>query len=233
MPSSSQFSLQQISRILSRNFLFAALPQDTLNTIARFSQYRTISRGELLFSEGQFASALFLLVFGKVKIYKISPTGQEQILHIHKQNELIAEAAIFDAKNYPAYCQALEDSGLIRIPCNEFIELLLKQPQISLRLLSAYSKRLRYFVTMIEDLSLLNLKERLAKFILKNMKRKNDHWVCKLEISKKELAAMLGTIPETLSRTLSIFRNLDLLEEIEGDLLLVKNVNALRKMIQE
>ncbi len=188
---------------LKRSFLFGSLSEKELTVISSFCSQKKLSKNHVLFNEGDDANSFYMIVYGKLKIYKINPEGKEHIIHLHSSNEIIAEAAIFDKKYYPASCKAVDSSMVIQIPKKDFVELIKNNPSISLKFMSAYSKRLREFVSTIEELSSSDVKKRLARYIINNIEVTNNKGSLKLHISKKELASMLGTVPETISRSLA------------------------------
>ena len=191
---------------LKKTFPFDTFSKEQLELIASFTTIRKISRNELIFSEGQRASSFFAIISGRLKIFKISPEGQEHTLEIHGVGDLVAEAAIFDKETYPAYCSAMEDTVVLRVPKDDFIGFIRKNPDASIQVMHSYSKRLRRFVKMLEELSMRDIKTRLARYILDNALEVGGKENVSLSISKKELASVLGTIPETLSRTLNFFK---------------------------
>ncbi|MFC1561742.1 Crp/Fnr family transcriptional regulator [candidate division KSB1 bacterium] len=194
--------MKELSEYIGNIFLFDSLSAEQIEHVSGFCSLFSVKSGEHLFLEGDSASAFFYLVSGKVKIYKVSPQGLEHTLEILESGSLIAEAAIFDRETYPAYCQTLEDSDLIRIPHIDFIETIERHPDIALKIIHAYSKRLRYFVAHTAELSMQDIKSRLVHYLLDNCSERQDGYVCELRITKKELASIIGTIPETLSRVL-------------------------------
>ena len=202
-----------IKDFLIKIFLFQALDEKQLELIECAASLKTISKNEHLFHEGQPATAFFIIASGTMKIYKLSAEGNEQILHIQKQNDLIAEAIIFDFDTYPAFCQALEDTQLVRFSKTEFLKLLTQFPEICFQIMRAYSKRIRQLVDKIDELSLHDVRSRLANYLIKNCTYIKDQPVCTLTVSKKDLAAMLGTIPETISRTFSLFKKENIIKE--------------------
>jgi CRP/FNR family transcriptional regulator len=125
----------------------------------------------------------------------------------------VAEAAIFDSATYPASCMALADTALVRISREGFLNLIKKYPELSLKIMSGYSKRLRQFVAKIEELTGRDVKSRLARHLLENSVIEDGKTVCHLKHSKKELSSLLGTIPETLSRTLAFFKQQKIVTE--------------------
>jgi len=201
-------NIEQNSNIttLKNTFPFDTFSDKQLEFIASFISLRKVGKNELIFSEGQKASSFFAIISGRLKIYKLSAEGQEHILEIHGKGDLVAEAAIFDKETYPAYCQAMEDSLLLRVPKVEFIEFVRKNPDASIQIMHSYSKRMRRLVKMLEELSMQDIKARLARYLLENADISGKTEIVSLTISKKELSSLLGTIPETLSRTLHFFR---------------------------
>lgn len=210
-----------IPLLLARVFIFESLPEKILARIAAVCSIKQLDRGETLFVDGQPARAFFIIVSGQVKIFKLAADGNEHILHIQKQGDLLAEAIIFDFETYPAYCQAIEPTVLIRIPKLEFLSLLKQFPDMMLKILNAYSKRLRLLVSKIEELSLYDIKARLARYLLKNSTLHEGQACCVLTLSKKDLAALLGTIPETLSRTLNYFKKNKIIAERKNKIIIL------------
>jgi len=104
-----------IRTFLLNTFLFSSFSEKEISLLETSASLKKVSKGEQIFSEGMEATAFFIVVSGKVKIYKLSPDGKEHTLHIQVPGDLVAEAAIFDAMVYPASCAALDDSTLVRI----------------------------------------------------------------------------------------------------------------------
>ena len=202
-----------IKPLLSNIFLFQSLTNEQLDLFQPIASIKKICKGEHLFSEGQVATAFFVMISGSVKVYKLSADGNEQILHIQKAGDLIAEAILFEFEKFPAFAQALEDTVLLRLSKEELIELIRHFPEISFQIMRAYSRRIQQLVNKIEEISLYDVKTRLANFLVKNCVRKNGHFHCPLNFSKKDLAAVLGTIPETLSRAFNLFKKEGVLTE--------------------
>ena len=207
-------------RFLSNTFLFNSFTEEEMELLEASASLKKVNKGEQIFSEGLEATAFFIIASGKVKVYKLSPDGKEHTLHIHGQGDLVAEAAIFDSMVYPASCMALENTTLVRISREGFLNLIRAHPELSLKMMSGYSKRLRQFVAKIEELSLKDIKSRLAGYILENSIIENSVSVCRLDYSKKELASMLGTIPETLSRALAFLKQKNLIIEKDNTIII-------------
>ncbi len=216
-----------IRKFLLNTFIFDSFTEKELSLLEPSLSLKKVRKGEQIFSEGMDASAFFIVVSGKVKIYKVSPDGKEYTLHIHGPGDLVAEAAIFDSMVYPASCIPIENSTLIRVSRRGFISLIKNHPELSLKMMSGYSKRLRQFVAKIEELSLKDIKARLAGYLLENSTVENRVNVCHLLYSKKELSSLLGTIPETLSRALAFLKQKGLIVE-KDNLIIIPDPEKLR-----
>ena len=137
--------------------LFQDLEQKNYEDLANIVLSRKYKKGEMIFSEYDTADGFYVAVSGRVKIFKSSPEGKEQILHIFGKGEPFGEIAVFTGKNFPASAQTLENCETIFFPKNAFIDLIKKDPALSLNMLSVLSMRLKRFSTLIEDLSLKDI----------------------------------------------------------------------------
>jgi len=210
-----------LRRFLLSTFLFSSFTGSEIDLLAASTSVQRSRKGEHIFNEGLDASAFYIVASGKVKIYKISPDGKEHTLHIHGPGDLVAEAAIFDSMVYPASCVTLEDTVLVRVSRRGIMNLIRGYPELSLKMMSGYSKRLRQFVAKIEELSLKDIKARLAGYLLQNSSREDDSTVCRLPCAKKELASLLGTVPETLSRALAFLKRKKLIVEKDNVIIIL------------
>jgi CRP/FNR family transcriptional regulator len=219
-----------IPSILRKTFLFSSLSDKQIGQLVDFTTVKELKKDDILFMEGDPAEAFYLVESGKIKIYRISDEGQEHTLEIHEAGDLVAEAAIFDKETYPAFCQAMEDCTLLRIPKADFVALVRKYPDFGIRVMHGYSKRLRFLVNRLEDQSMHDVRSRLAAYLIKHISTENKQLVCHIPISKKELASFLGTIPETLSRTLSAMKRDGIILQ-EGEKIIVLDHKKLVKLI--
>ena len=144
-----------------------------------------------------------------MKVFKISPDGKEQILHIFGPGEPVGEVPVFSGMDFPANACTLKESRLLYIPRTRFLDLARRQPQILLNMLSTLSQRLRKFTLQIERLSLKEVAPRLAEVLLEISaeSESGEKNVVELKITKGRLASQIGTTPETLSRTLQKMTN--------------------------
>jgi CRP-like cAMP-binding protein len=183
--------------------LFKGLPERQIVEISKIALNRPFNRGQTVFSEGDEANGFYILVSGRIKIFKLSSEGKEQILHIFESGEPFGEAAVFAGETFPAYAETLEESEVIFFPRKAFMELIKRDPSLTMNMLAILSLRLKHFTRLVEDLSLKEVPQRLAAYLLYLSESKNEPNNVELKILKGQLASLLGTIPETLSRILS------------------------------
>lgn len=183
--------------------LFQELPIEHRKCLAALVVDKTYKRGGLIFSEGDEGTGFFIIVTGRVKIFKLSLGGKEQIIHIFGPGEPIGEAAAFAGKHFPANAEALEDSRLFFFSRIDFINLIKEDPTLALNMLSVLSQRLHRFAYLIADLSLKEVPGRLAAHLLYLSKTEQDGETLHFDISMRQLSSLLGTIPATLSRIMT------------------------------
>ena len=177
--------------------LFSGLQKSELDEIVKIAELKRVQNGKVIFSDGDPAGYFYVVLEGKVRIYKLASSGREQTLMTPKPGTSIAEAAIFTDGAYPAYAEAQSDTDLIAIEKNRFLQLLRSRPQLAINMIALLSQRLKDFARKIEQLSLMGVVPRLAEYIVQTAGGKPEF---QLDISKGDLASLLGTVPETLSR---------------------------------
>jgi CRP/FNR family transcriptional regulator len=166
-------------------------------------EIREHERGSTVFSDGEAADGFYVVADGSVKIYKMSPDGKEKILHIFGPPEPFGEVPVFAGTRFPANAQTTARSRLFFFPREAFVKLVTENPSLCLNMLAVLSMRLRQFTDQIENLSLKEVPARLADYLLALSREQADRGVVRLPISKGQLAGLLGTISETLSRIFS------------------------------
>ncbi|OQX25743.1 MAG: transcriptional regulator [Desulfobacteraceae bacterium IS3] len=191
--------MENILHIISATPLFNGLPQDQLEEIRRITVGRHFKKSEIIFTEGDTANGFYLVADGKIKVFKASSEGKEQILHILGPGEPFGEVPVFSGKSFPANAQALAKSYLLFFPRLAFVKLITDHPSLALNMLAMLSLRLRQFTVQVEHLSLKEVPGRLAAYLIYLSQEQGKDTVS-LTISKGQLASLLGTIPETLSR---------------------------------
>jgi len=191
-----------ITSIIAGIPLFEGLSPKQCTALGAIAVRKYYSRGQNFFAEGDDGIGFYIVLSGKVKVFKLSPEGKEQIFHILEAPEPFAEAAVFAGEHYPASAQALSESLVLFFPRQKFVELINQEPSLALSMLALLSRRLRKLTLLVESLSLKEVPGRLAAYLLYLHEHNNDSATIELDISKNQMAGLLGTIPETLSRIL-------------------------------
>lgn len=186
--------------IIASSILFEGLPEQQIADIANIAVEKIYQRGENIFFEGDEGLGFYMVGDGRVKIFKVSLSGKEHILHIFGQGEPFGEVPVFHGRPFPASAEALVKTKTIFFPRNKFVLLVEANPSIALNMLAVLSQRLRRFAGQIENLSLKEVPARLAGYLIYLSHEQGDSNEVELDISKGQLASLLGTIPETLSR---------------------------------
>jgi CRP/FNR family transcriptional regulator len=182
---------------------FEGLSRAHLATLARLAIRRAYPAGGTIFAEGDTAGGLHVVQGGRVRVYKLGPEGKEQILHFWGPGEPFGEAAAFEDVPYPAHAEAVEATTTLFIPRAGLIDAVRRDPDFALALVTLLSRRLRRLAMLVESLSLREVPGRLAAFLLLLSERQGGVDRVTLDIPKTQLAALIGTIPETLSRILA------------------------------
>ena len=195
--------------LLKKIDFFSSVPGEVLSKVALISEVVSEPSGKLLFSQGDSAEFIWGVLRGKVKLYKLSFNGKQQTVAIADEGETFGEIAALKGQVYPVYAEAMEDVDLVKISGEGLYRLIKEEPQVALGLVAAMAEKLKHLTDMIERLSLKEVPERLADYILRASGGKD---ILLLDISKGELARLLGTTPETLSRS---FRKLSKLGVID------------------
>jgi CRP/FNR family transcriptional regulator len=221
-----------IQAVLRKAPLFASLTPEEMQALAARTSRRRLERGELLFSEGDSCTGLFLVVSGKMRIFKLSASGRERVLALEGPGSSFAELPVFDGGNYPAAAAASEDAELLFISRRDFQNLCREHPDVALKVIAVVGGRLRRLVGIIEELSFTTVRQRLIALLLELAEtegtRAKDGIHLELKKSHQDFAAELGTVRELVSRNLSRLQAEGYLE-VEGRKLVVRNREGLKR----
>ncbi len=189
--------------------LFAGLPPADLMAIANITVLKALDKGEYLFREGEPSCGFFVVQTGSLTVHRISSAGKEQVIHVFRAGDSFAEATLATATGYPADARALENSQVLMVQKKEFIALLHRQPELAVRMLGSMAMHLRVLVSRLDDLTAKDVETRLAHWLVKRCPQplQNKPHIFELTTTKRTLAAELGTVSETFSRTLAKFRD--------------------------
>ncbi|MCC6160470.1 MAG: Crp/Fnr family transcriptional regulator [Deltaproteobacteria bacterium] len=217
-------------RILERCPMFSHLTPGDRERVAAIGWVRDFRRGEMLFTEADKAEQFYVVLDGDVKVFKTSASGKEQILHFARPFQTFAEAAVMMGGMFPASAMAARDARVFEIPRAQFLELVRGDPDFAVRVMASVARWLRTLVDLVEDLSFAEVPGRLARRIVKTARESGIELVDGAEIdlpmSKTDLARMLGTVSETLSRVFAKMSE-DGLIEVRGRCIVVRSAERL------
>ncbi|MFY9751365.1 MAG: Crp/Fnr family transcriptional regulator [Candidatus Acidiferrales bacterium] len=223
---------ENVETILRKTPLFANLTADELRSLAARASSQRFAKGTPLFSEGDACTGLFLVASGKIRIFKMSAAGREQVLAVEGPGSSFAELPVFDGGNYPASASALEDAEVLFISRKDFQNFCREHPEVALKVIAVVGSRLRRLVGIIEELSFTTVRQRLIALILRlaqtSGKTSQEGVHVELTKSHQELASDLGTVRELVSRNLSRLQAEGLLA-VDGRNITVRDLEGLKR----
>ena len=209
---------------LSASALFSGLAPKELAVVEQAGRQQHVDAGSFVFMEGDPADRFFLVLSGKVKIFKTAVDGKEQILLLAGPGEPFGEAALFSGRQFPASAQAVADSMVISFPRENFLGLIRQHPVLALNMIAGLSMRLHHLTHLVQQLSLEDISTRLAGYLLDRLSSSPDSSEPIVHLSEKKmtLASILGTIPETLSRAFARLTRLGIIA-VEGETIIIRD----------
>ena len=213
------------TEVLKKLTLFSELQDQDLEKIAAISIERNYKKNMLIFMEEDPGEAFYYIKSGKVKIFRTYEDGREHIIHIFGEGEVFGEATLFNNMNYPASALVYEDA-IIGIIKNGDLENLVKEnSELSLKLIKLFAKKLILAQEKIKDLTFNDVFSRTASQLLKLAKeygiKTEKGTTIKIQLSRQELAEMVGTTRETVSRVISKFKKEKSITEIKDNIMII------------
>ena len=221
------------SGFLSQVPVFSDLGEEDLHSLAGTTVARSVQKGEVIFHEGDNATGFYIVARGRVKVFKDTSDGREQILHIISPGETFAEVALFSGSAYPANAQALEEGEVYYVPREGLLAMIGKDPQLSLNILAGFARWVRQFNQLLSEYTKA-VPSRLAGYLLAEALRQQprslkDGVRVQLQINKTEIASLLGTISATLSRAFGGLRDAGIIETSDREVV-IRDLDRLRDL---
>ena len=214
---------------MQRHYLFSGLDQEDFEALIQHVTAVKLEKGEILFHRGDKAEYFYFVDAGQLELNLIAPTGQRKVLEVVGPDRTFAEAVAFIREHrYPVTCEALSDSVVCRIPNQAYLDLIYRNPDACMRLLSDLSRHLHARVREIERLTVQNARDRLVSYLLEHVVETNDdEATIRVELPRHVIASRLSITPETLSRLLRTFVEERILT-IEDRVIFVHSLSRLR-----
>ena len=213
--------------------LLSGLPAEDIDRITSFVSSKELGKGAYLFREGSASEGFYVVQRGAVNVHRVSASGKEQVIAVFRAGQSFAEAALASAGGYPADARAIEDTTVLLVPKADFLGLVRSRPELALRMLGSMSQHLRVLVGLLDDLTLKDVETRLANWLLNRCPRPLPSRAIEIQLdrTKRVLAAELGTVSETLSRTLAGFRDRKLIR-VAGKSITILEPNRLDEILR-
>ncbi|BDG59112.1 Crp/Fnr family transcriptional regulator [Caldinitratiruptor microaerophilus] len=206
--------------------MFAGLSDEELRRVAACVHERRYRKGSVIFSEGEPGEAVYFVRHGRVKVYRVSPEGREQIIAIWTDNQVFGLVVALDRSPYPASAQAVEDSLIWMIRADDLHALLEEIPSLAARTMGTVAWRLRQAQDRVHGLSVSGVQQRLAALLLQHAREHGEKVPggvrMKLDLTHQEIGGLIGASRETVTRVLGDFRREGAIEVREGDVMIVR-----------
>lgn len=210
---------------------FEGLPEEKYAKLADIAVIKKYNKGEILFEADIPAHGFFSPIKGRVKIFRTSPSGKEQILHVFGPGEAFGEVPVFEGGTFPAHGQAIEQCTALFFPRRDFENMIKADSDLAMKMMAMLSQKLRILVNKIDDLSLKEAPSRVASYLLLLRSAQESNTV-KLDLPKGQIAFYLGTIQETLSRIFKKFTEQGIIE-INGKEITIQDMDQLQDIADE
>lgn len=218
---------------LRRASIFEGLPEEDVAQVAGYSTLRPLAKGEYLFRENDPAYGFYVVRRGIINVHRVSADGREQVIHLFRAGESLAEAALAGERGYPADARAVVAGEVIFIPKKEFLEHQRGRNDLAWRMLASLSMHLRSLVSSLESLKLKDAETRFLHWVLRRCPQPPGPESATIDIgmSKAVLAGELGARQETLSRIFARLRDAGQIE-IRGQRLVIRNPADLHRQFE-
>jgi len=218
--------IEEIKKVLAEFTLFRELNDTELTKITDIAIAREWKKQSHVFLQGHPLENVYFIFDGKIKIYKSDVNGKEQIVAIAKKGEMFPHVGFFRKGEYPAYAEVLEPSTLIAVPIAKFETVLIENPELCIKVFKVLGEKIVDLQNRLEEQILNNTYEQIIKLLIRLAQKhgvdKGDGTIhLRSEFTNRDLANMIGTTRETISRTLTKMKKEELIElDEKGDMIL-------------
>lgn len=185
-----------IGKLISNTAYFKGLPDTHREELARICSVQSVKKRDYLFHEGEKGSSMFLLIGGNIQLHKNTEDGREVVIRVIKPGEVFAEVVLFERERYPVSARAVANADVLVFP-REGIHRLLAEESFRSGFIAMLMAKQRYLTERIQELTTKDVEQRFFMFLRSQY---GEREVIKTPLSKKDIAAAIGTTPESLSR---------------------------------
>jgi len=220
--------IETADHILKSCHFFAQVDRERLDRLVQITQLRKFTKGQLIFRQGEACPGVYIVGSGMVRVFKISPSGKEHVLHILGPGNTFAEVAAIGGFDCPANAEAVADTTCALIPLDLFRKAMSTDHPLCLQMMAGLTFWVRHFLSLMEDIVLRDAAGRLARFLL-SAERDGDGMV-RLPTLKRHVASHLNLTSETFSRTLSRLIEAGLIVELDNNRVQLREPDRLRSV---
>lgn len=225
-------TVMDIITLLRQLPIFEELDEAAMRRLADHCVSRNVPAGHVLFTSGEACRGLYVIETGQVRIYRTSPEGKEQILHVEGPGRPVAELPLFDGGPYPASAITTEPSRLTFLPQSDFEAVYRTHPDAAHAIIRGLGKRLRHLVHVTETLAFHDVAARLAMLLVGYAERDGTKTPVGIELTldrtQEELSLEIGTARESVSRAMRQLKRSGLIEALSGNRIRIPDVAKLR-----
>lgn len=197
----------EYQRTARSSLLLSHAPADVVDTLLARAGISSVERGTMIFAQGDPADAIFIVLEGWVKLYRIAPSGSEAVVGVFTKGHSFGEAVALRGIVYPVYAEAVTDSTLMRLDARDMLRQLRESPEVAIAMLTATYAHLHNLVAQVEQLKAQTGPQRVAEFLLELTQSQVGACSVQLPYDKVLIAGRLGMKPESLSRAFSKLRD--------------------------
>lgn len=210
--------------------IFNHLDYEYLVQIMELSHTREYKKNEMLYNAGDISDNLFILHTGQAKVYDIDENGKEHLLNILQPGDYVGETSLFLSSEHVNFAQATRDGEICTIYKDDLIALLNKHPEIAVKILEEFARRLRVSQTQAKRIASNTADSRLGLYLVENSTIRNDKPYIYLQMPRKDLANFLGMSPETISRKFKSFEDLGYIKQLNNKEIILLDKLALSNL---
>lgn len=213
---------------------FSDLNQDEFDHVQAITMKRAYQKKEFVFMEGEQKEAVFFIQSGAVKTFKVDKNGNEQIINLLHDGEMFPHIGFFDESPYPATAEVIQDTELLVIPIRDFEELMLKHPQIAVKMLKIMSEKISTLTERIQTFISQDVHYRvvftLIRLALESGKQKSNKIFITIPITNQDFANMIGSSRETVNRILNQLKKENLID-FDRNGIQINDINQLKTYV--
>ncbi|AGA68997.1 cAMP-binding protein [Desulfitobacterium dichloroeliminans LMG P-21439] len=187
--------------------IFNHLEDEQMAEITEAVHSASYKKGEIVYRAGDQSDSLYIVRTGRIRIYRLSESGKEQLVRFLGPGDFTGELALFSESIHESYAEAVENTEVCLITRTNLQQFLMNYPSISLKMLAEFSSRLEKSEKQTTRVSTEKVETRLALFLAECIHKEDSSMEFVLPMSKRDLASFLGTTPETISRKLTEFED--------------------------